>query len=105
MNFNFPGNMHFLLTNLQGLADLKLVPSEFIKDLLGDEPKGDVDPNLEENGYSSSNFLANMGGFLVIIVLFLIGVLVLVVLGCILRRQGKLAEEEKKRRRERAKKF
>jgi hypothetical protein len=87
MNFNFPGNMHFLLVNLQGLADLKLIPSGFIKDLLGDtkEPKN-IDPNMKANGYSSGNFLTNLGGFLVVGVLFSLGVCTLICFGCILKR-------------------
>jgi len=87
MNFNFPGNMHFLLVNLQGLADLKLIPSGFLKDLIGDTSKPkNLDPNMEANGYGSSNFLINLGGFLVVGLLFGLSVCILMCVGCLLKR-------------------
>jgi hypothetical protein len=33
MEVNFPGNMHYLLSNLMGLADLKIVPTEWLEKL------------------------------------------------------------------------
>ena len=86
MNFNFPGNMHFLLQNLQGLADLKLIPSEFINELFGDDDKENMNPNLEVNGYSSSNFLVNLGGFLVVIILLSIFACLLGCFGLIIKK-------------------
>ena len=89
MNFNFPGNLDFLLKSLQSLADLKIIPSGFLKTLF--EPKGEtkpeeIDENLKVNGYTSSNFLVNMGGFLIIIILLSVGICLIIVLGCVIKK-------------------
>jgi|DEB0MinimDraft_12_1074336.scaffolds.fasta_scaffold72881_1 hypothetical protein len=50
---------------------------------------------MEANGYSSGNFLANLGGFLVVGILFLLGVCFLVGFGIILKRCAENHEMKK----------
>jgi len=66
-----------------------------MKQYLPEEGPTLPDPNMEANGYGSSSFLANMGGFLVVIIGFLFFVIVIVVFGICLKKLGDNLEVKK----------
>jgi hypothetical protein len=81
--------MQFILKQLNGLANLKVIPADWIKSLVEnfapvDESKNSE--NLKANGYESTNILINLGGFLPILAISLVGVIVLAIIGCIIKK-------------------
>ena len=80
--------MELLLNNLRGLADLKLIPVEFMQNIMykmGVENDITDDQKLRSNGYATSNLLLNMGGFAIVLAIFLVLVILLVIFGLIMK--------------------
>ena len=69
-----------MLQNLSSLADLKMIPSEWVEQFIS-KSGFNTDLNMIANGYKSTNFIENLGGFVVVIGLFVFFVILLILAG------------------------